>query len=81
MSRLFEFSEYVLTPDDEKVHMHMYILLLLASDRQENEHVCREAISACLGHAWKSQDGGVVGSGQRASWRHQMSALPGHICM
>ncbi len=54
VSRLFDFSEYVLTPDDEKVHMHMYILSLLASAGQENEQLCRDAITACLGHAWES---------------------------
>ncbi len=54
VSRLFDFNEYVLVKVDEKVHMHMYILSLLASAGQENEHLCRDAITACLGHAWES---------------------------
>ncbi len=45
--------------------MHMYILSLLESAGQENEHVCRETIPSCLGHVWESQEGGVVGSGQQ----------------
>ncbi len=65
MNRLFDFHEYVLVKVDEKVHMHMYILSLVASAGQENEHLCRETIPACLGHVWESQEGGVVGSGQQ----------------